>query len=230
VGHLLGHAAEADHGGEIDAMACELANRDAGAVDGERREDDVDPAAVEKAAVEQRARLVHPTPDQRGHLLGDARDLRGVAELDLGPAHLAADLDVDLVRTVHHDVADALVTQQRLQRAEADHIVGQFGREPPLVVGGELDPLAVREIVDQGLQLDAELLHGHHGRRDGIDVGDHLAAELLQRILGLLDVGLRRRWLWGDGSRRRRILAATPERLHRCNIQPSSDRRPPTGV
>ena len=44
--------------GDIIAVAREFADRDAGAVDRQRREDDVDPAAVRQAAIDHRTGFV----------------------------------------------------------------------------------------------------------------------------------------------------------------------------
>ena len=49
-----------------------------------------------------------------------------VLERQVGELQLAAPLDVDLTRTVDHDLGDALVTEERFEWAKADDLVGDL--------------------------------------------------------------------------------------------------------
>ena len=59
-----GHGAICHHGVEVELLLGELADRDARAVEGERREDDVDAAAVGQARVADRAGFVDAAADR----------------------------------------------------------------------------------------------------------------------------------------------------------------------
>ena len=105
--HLLRHRAEAPHHVERDRLLGELTDRDGGAAQRQRRDDDVDAAAVLEAGVGQRRGLVDAAADLVHDALGDLEQMLLVAELDLGELELALALDEGLVRAVDHDVADA---------------------------------------------------------------------------------------------------------------------------
>ena len=119
-----------DHHVERDALLGEFADRDACRRSHERRQDDVDAAAVGQPGIDHRARLRRcggrPPTAMRCATLTTCCV---VAEPRVGPLELAAPLDVDLSRPVDQDVGDLVVVEQRLERAEADHVVDQFERE-----------------------------------------------------------------------------------------------------
>ena len=79
-----------------------------------------------EARVDHRARLVDAPADGRDDAVDDAHHVVVVLERDVGQLELAGALDVDLARAVDHDLGDALVAQQRLERAEADDLVGDL--------------------------------------------------------------------------------------------------------
>ena len=79
----------------IDLLG-EFADRDRGAVERQRRDDDVDAAAVGETGVDQRPRLVDAAADARHDLGADVHQVLVVAELDVGQFELAAPFDIDL--------------------------------------------------------------------------------------------------------------------------------------
>ena len=81
---LLGHLVEAD------LALAELADRHRGAVDGQRRDDDVDAAAVEQAGVADRARFVDAPADAADDAVADVEQMGVVLERDRGQVELAA--------------------------------------------------------------------------------------------------------------------------------------------
>ena len=127
------------HGRMHRTVACEFLDRkaalaeppdgDGGAVDGERRSDDVDAGAVRQTRVAHRAQFVHPAPHPLRDPLGDARQVIDVPEADVHPRQPAATLDVHGTQAVHQDVADLRVAQQRTDGAEAPHLVDQAHRQ-----------------------------------------------------------------------------------------------------
>ena len=105
--HLTGQRAEADQLLEIDRLLAELADRDVGAVQRQRREHDVDARAVLQPRVHHRARLVDAPPDRRRRSAG-RRSIECAVSRNrmLDSVDLAAALDEGPVRPVHHDVGD----------------------------------------------------------------------------------------------------------------------------
>src|SRR5204863_3539518 len=98
----------------------EFTDRDGGAAQRQRRDDDVDAAAVLEAGVAERGGLVDTAADLVDDALGDLEQMLLVAELDRRDLELALALDVTLLGAIDHDVADRRVGQQLLERAEAE--------------------------------------------------------------------------------------------------------------
>ncbi len=124
-----------------------------GAVDRERRGDDVDAAAVQEPRVDQRGRFVDAASHLRHDAGGDAHDVGVVAEREVGELELAAALDEDLLRPVDHDVGDGLVGEQRLERPQPEHVVEQHRDEMALLGLIELDFLLDQDLADDGAEL-----------------------------------------------------------------------------
>ena len=55
-------------------------------------------------------------------------DMLDIAEPRIRPLELAAPFDIDAVRTVDEDIGDLFIVEKRLERTQADHVVGKFGR------------------------------------------------------------------------------------------------------
>ena len=113
------------HHVERDRLVGEFTNRDGGAAQRQRRDDDVDAAAVLQAGVGQRRGLVDAAADLVDDPLGDLEQMLLVAELDLGELQLALAFDEGLVGTVDHDVAD-----RRIGRAIPRAARGRAVRRP----------------------------------------------------------------------------------------------------
>ena len=84
-----------------------------------------------------------------------------VVELDLGLVEAATTLDPDVVRTVDHDLGDALVGEESLERAVPQDVVGDLERDPLPVVAR--DPRLLGELV-------ADVRHHPVAERLGIHV------------------------------------------------------------
>ena len=93
-------------------LAPEPADREQGAVQGQRRDDRVDAAAVGEPGVDHRAGLVHPPADPAHDPLDDLDQVPVVVERDVGPLQPALALDVDDLGAVDQDVADGRVGQE----------------------------------------------------------------------------------------------------------------------
>jgi hypothetical protein len=110
-------------------MRRELADRDRTAIEHERRQDNVDAAAVGEPGVDHRAGLVDTPADGGGDALRDADEMLGVAKPGAGLFELAAALDKNVERPVDQHVGDVVVFEQGFERPEPDHVVGQLDGE-----------------------------------------------------------------------------------------------------
>ena len=124
------HRAEVDQLVEVDLPLGELADREAGAVERQRREDDVDAAAVGAGGHRPCGLLSSiAAADGGGDALGDVGEvLRRRGSGRRSGTTLPRCSTKTLLGAVHHDVGDGLVLEQRLERAEAEHVVHQLER------------------------------------------------------------------------------------------------------
>ena len=142
---LLTERAELDHVVEGQPLAAELADRDQRTVEGERRDDGVDAAAVGQARVHHRRRLVDAAADLRDHLVDDPTQVRLVVEHDVSWREATRTLDPDVIGAVDHDLGHALVSEEPLERAVAKDVVGDLEGDPLPVVAR--DPGLLGELV-----------------------------------------------------------------------------------
>src|SRR5207247_5512958 len=135
----------------------ELPDRERRAVDRERRDHGVHTRAVGQTRVDVRRRLVHAAADLPDDLVDRPAELLLVVELRTGPVELPGSLHVDRVPVVDHDLRDLRVTDERLQRAEAEDAVTDLPDDEQLLLRGEGSLLIVEELtealVDQALEL-----------------------------------------------------------------------------
>src|SRR5205823_13746759 len=126
-------------------------------VDRERRDHGVHTGAIGQTRVDVRRRLVDPSPDLPDDLVDRPPELLLVVELRARPIELPRALDVDRVPVVDHDLRDLRVTDERLQRAEAQDAVTDLSDDEQLLLRGERTLLVVQELaeplVDQTLEL-----------------------------------------------------------------------------
>ena len=148
----------------VMALLWKLADRNRAAVEHERRQHDVDPAAVGEARIDHRARLVDAAADRGGDALSDADEMLGVAKAGAGLLELAVPLDKDRERAVDQYVGDVVVFEERFERSQPDHVVGQLGGERRFLELVELDALLGRDFADQLGSLRPATLRAACGR------------------------------------------------------------------
>ena len=102
-------------------------------MDRQRREDDVDPAAVRQAAIHHRTGFVDAPSDSPRNLLRHRCDVIIVAETYRDPLQLALSLDIDIAGSVDHDIVDRFVQQERTERPVAGHVVRKLVRQLKLL-------------------------------------------------------------------------------------------------
>src|ERR1700761_3995149 len=120
---LLTERAKFNQLGEINPIARELTDRDIWAIERQRWEYDVDARAVLQPRVHHWSTLVDAPSDTHRDALTHMRHVPGIAKLNTRQLQLPAPLDEDLLRTVHHDVGDRVVLEQRFERPQAEHVV-----------------------------------------------------------------------------------------------------------
>src|SRR5579862_3669523 len=104
----------------------ELPDRQRRATERQRRDDGIHAAAVRKSCVDHGGCLVDATSDLRDNSVDDAEHVRVVDERDVCELDLAIALDVHVLRSVDHDLGDRGVTEERLERAVAEDVVGEL--------------------------------------------------------------------------------------------------------
>ena len=157
VDHLGRRGPEADQVVRRHRRGRELADGDHGPDERDGRDDDVDARAVDEAGVDHRRRLVDAPADRRDDALDDAHHVIVVLERHVGQLDLAAALDVHLARAVDHHLSDRLVAQQRLQRAEADDLVGDLLEHAGPLGAGQRQAFRVERAAEGLLDLAPHL-------------------------------------------------------------------------
>ncbi len=119
--------AEAAQGVEVVAGAAEDAEREAGAVGGDGREDGVQADAAECAGgqpgVDEWLGVVEPAPAAEGEPLSEAADGVLVGKGDVGAAEAAVAVEPDLVGCGDEDVGGAGRAEEGVERAGADELL-----------------------------------------------------------------------------------------------------------
>ncbi|MNV05386.1 hypothetical protein D3C71_957220 [compost metagenome] len=108
-----------------ERVFAELADRHHRAIDGQRRNDGVESAAVGQARIDHRVGVVKATAERRDDATQDAQQVAVIAEALGGAAQLSAAGNVHVLVTVDEDVLDLRVMQQIIQRAEAGQLLVQ---------------------------------------------------------------------------------------------------------
>src|SRR5919112_518784 len=104
-----------------------------------------------------------PETAQADHLVDHPAQVGLVDEAALGREDAALPLHVDHVGRVDHDLGDARVAQERLDRPEAEHVVGDLGDQPPPLVPGERGLLLLQGPLQHLADLVVELVGRHLG-------------------------------------------------------------------
>ena len=98
-------------------------NRQRRPLNRQRWNDGVHARAVGQARVDHRTRFVDAAPNQADDALDDPQQVRIVLEDDVAGGELTLALDVHLIETVHENVGDAGIFQQRFEWPKAEQLV-----------------------------------------------------------------------------------------------------------
>jgi hypothetical protein len=90
------------------------------------RDHSVDAAAVPEPGVSHRAAEVDPSADRADDEVDDAEQVVVILELPIGEQDLPVALNVDLLRTVDHDLGQTVVENEVADGAEGVVVLGQL--------------------------------------------------------------------------------------------------------
>ena len=130
-------------------MFRKFTDRDGTTIQHERRQYDIDAAAVSKPRVDHRACFVDAAADPAGDALCDVDEMLGITKPRCCLFKLAASFDIDVERSIRQDVCDFVVIEERLERSQTDHVVAEVGSERSLLEFIELNPVFGRDLADQ---------------------------------------------------------------------------------
>ena len=164
--------------------------------------------AVRQARVADRRGFVDAAADLADDALADIEQLLVVAEADAGLLDLAFDFDVDRAGAVHHDVGDVVARKQRLERAEAEHVVADVVEQFFLLGDRHHDVLDRDDLVDDVADFLARAIGIEARQLRQIDRLDQRAEDdALDLVIGFRAARIDRRHVDGRrraGRRRRR--------------------------
>ncbi len=232
--HVRGGSAEADQVLDRERGRGELPDGEHGTDQREGRDDGVHAGAIGQAGVDHRARLVDATADGRDDALDDLHHVLVVLEGDIGHLQPTLTLDVDLLRPVDHHFRDGLVSQERLERAEAQDLVGDLLEHPHPLGAGEGQALLVGNLAEQLLDLatDLDLVAQVELR---VELVDEPVLDAVLRLAERLAGGhCSKEWARGGArgarARRRRCRLSATGRRNRCRLWGSGNLRLPVAA
>ncbi|MCY1419731.1 hypothetical protein D9M71_353270 [compost metagenome] len=148
--------ASLDQAVDVEQVHRKAADRDTRPVDGQRRDDRIDPRTVLEPGIDQRRGLIDPPAQAGNDAIYDVEKVLIVAKTHVGALQLAEPLDVHRVMAVDQNVGHRVVGQQRFQRAKAKHFVGDL-LDDQLATGRAHRR---RMLIEQTLADIADLPHG----------------------------------------------------------------------
>ena len=227
------NAAELDHRIQRDLLFRELTNGDGGAVNRQRRNDDVDAASIQQTRVAKGRAFIDAATNRCHDARCDRKHVGIVAELDVCQRQLALAFAVDLLGPVDHDFRDAFIGQQRLKRAKAKHVVKKLFDQINALCGVQLCFCFQQKIADEAFKVTRKVFTPHAGSGRGIDALKHQRLDFKLGLIyadaacacdGRLDVarrGRRRFRLWlrfGRGFLRHETFALFGLRCGRWGV------------
>ncbi len=121
-GALLGDGSETDQVGNLIGVLRELPDGQQGAVERHRRDGGVDARSVQEPGIAERCPRVDPPADRRDDGVDDPHEVSLVVEANVGQQDLALAFDVHHLRTIDHDLGQAVVLDQRPNRPQGLHV------------------------------------------------------------------------------------------------------------
>ena len=176
--HGLGQGLVLDHVAGGDRVASETANRQAGTIDGQRRNDGVDAGSVGQAGIHHRRRFIDAPPDSRDDAIDDLHQVGVVFEAETRRFELAGTFHVDLVVTVDQDVGDGRIFEQWFQRTQAEDFVENFARQTFAFGEAERNGFAVDRVAYQQQNFFASGVAGGAAQFFQVETVEDLAMKI----------------------------------------------------
>ena len=128
--HGLGQGFVFDHVAGGDRIAAETPDGKAGPINRQRRNDGVHAGAVGKTRIHHRRGFIHASSHPRDNPVDDLHEVRIVLEAQSSGLKLARAFHVDSIKTVHQNVGNGWIFEQRFERAQAEDFVQNLPRQP----------------------------------------------------------------------------------------------------
>ena len=172
--HLRRYALQFHQRFRRNRASTEPSNRQARPVQRQRRNNGIDARAIRKPRVHHGRGFVHPAPDPRDDAVDHLHQVPVVAEYDIGLFEQPVAFREYQIGSVHQNVGNRGVLEQRFQRSQPEHLIEKIGLDPALFVGGQRNVSAGQSflnyrrhclprprVVDRGQFLQIQL--GEHG-------------------------------------------------------------------
>src|SRR6516225_1534760 len=185
----MGQVPLADHRTERQTFLWKFADRDGSAIEYQRRQDDVDAAAVGKPGVDHRTGFVDATTNSAGDTLRDIDEMVGITKSSHSLFELATSLDIDIKRSVRQDIGDFVVIKKRLERPQPDHVVAEVGSKRGFLEFVELNPVLGRDLADQLRDFSAQPGAWNLTRDSWVDSGHQNGPDPLFQLIQQERVG-----------------------------------------
>ena len=138
-------------------------------------------------------RFVDPAADRGHDLVDDAQQMRSSLKRTPQRLEQAAALHIDAFVAVDQDIGDGRVLEQRLERAEAGHLVENLGDEVVELLLVERQPLDQDVLRDELLDVRAHLVFRQLLQRRQIDLFDQPAMQAhlgVEQLVGEQRIGV----------------------------------------
>ena len=127
--HRLGQGLVLNHLSRRDRVASKPADGEARTVDGQGWNDGIDARSVGQAGVDHGRRFVDASPHAGDDALDNLHEVGIVLEGQAGQFEFAGALNVDAVETVHQDIGNIRIFEQRLEWTEAEYLIENLARQ-----------------------------------------------------------------------------------------------------
>ena len=109
-----------------ERVAAETPDGEAGAIDGERRNNGVNAGTVGEARVHHRRRFIDAAPNRGDDAVDDAHQVSVIAELNVCGFEKTLALDVNFAESVDQNIGNRGIGEKRFERSQAENFIENF--------------------------------------------------------------------------------------------------------
>ena len=161
-----------------DRMHAKAPNRNQGAIQGQRRNNRIDAAAVGQSAIDHGAGLIDAPPGLADDPLNNVQQVPRISKRYGSPLQLPRPFHIDRVVTVYEDVGNGRIFHQGLERAQAKGFVQHLVDEPLALGAAQQAGAALAEFLGDAADLLLQLVLVHGADRGQVHGHDQLMMEL----------------------------------------------------